>query len=81
VWPTERQSKANCSSEIQYWLCFAGSRLQSRISAHAIRGIDAEATPFCFRHVSTSDLAEDSCDGNFKTGKITGTLNSHLNSL
>jgi hypothetical protein len=62
-------------------LCFAGSRRQSRISAHAIRCPNAETTPFCFRHLSANDLAEDPCDGNFNTGKITGSVNSHLTSL
>jgi hypothetical protein len=59
-------------------LFLAGSRLQSRIIAHAIRGLDAETTPFCFRHLSPSDLAEDSCDGNFNAGKVTRPMNSHL---
>src|SRR5260370_37238255 len=60
------------------WLCFAGSRLQSRIGAHKVRGLDAETTPFCFRHLSTSDLAEDACDGNFNAGKIPRSVNRHL---
>ena len=44
---------------------FAGS---PGIVAHAVRGLDAETTPFCFIHLSPRDLAEDACDGNFDTG-------------
>jgi hypothetical protein len=58
-------------------LCTAGSRLQSRISAHAIRGLDAETMPFRCRHLSPSDLTENACDGNFYARKVTWPANSH----
>src|SRR6266571_6682141 len=55
--------------------------MQSRIGAHAVRGLDTETTPFCFRHLSPSDLAENACDGNLNAGKVTRPVNSHLSSL
>jgi hypothetical protein len=62
-------------------LFFASSRLQSRIGEHAICGLDAETTPFCFRHLSPSDLSENACDGNFNARKESRLVNRHLTFL
>ena len=67
--------KAHCFATYQSMRALGG------IGAHEVRALDAETTPFCFRHFSTSDLAEDACDGNFKTGKIARTANRHLHCL